>query len=305
MQSTLFLNELTCIDHAYIDAQGFIRGGSFLPSFLVSGDVTSDENVVEDFSSVKKRLKSEIDDHCTGLDHKVWLLGDSRTVGHSIDDKGQSIVTPKVVIELDKNAVAVLPSLKGYNTESVGHFTSKWLSDKFSPLVIECLNSDKPQTIDPMSVGLNQTETVKFRYVHGLRASSAYGCQNIAHGHSSFLQLIGNNMRLTARTLAYEISLHLADAIFVWRANISPTFNFGKSSILRVEYDSGSRGTMSMTFTNREEHNVIVLDTETTIEYICNFIGLFYKEELRKNHVEYLVISEGLSKGSLLRVVDL
>jgi hypothetical protein len=73
-KSTMFLANLSVVDHAVLIPEGLIRGNSHNPSFEVSGVVDEVENVVCDFSTIKKRMKQLIDDHDMGFDHKCWIL---------------------------------------------------------------------------------------------------------------------------------------------------------------------------------------------------------------------------------------
>ena len=74
MRSTMFLSDVTVLDHAYIDDSGFIVGGSFHPCFNVSGEIDGTEQVVVDFSAIKKQIKALIDSKETGYDHKLWII---------------------------------------------------------------------------------------------------------------------------------------------------------------------------------------------------------------------------------------
>src|SRR5574343_1490291 len=79
MKSSIFLSDLTVVDHAYINSQGQVIGGSFNPGFIVSGEVDPVEKVVVDFSTIKKDVKYSIDKHIddyhhNGFDHKIWFI---------------------------------------------------------------------------------------------------------------------------------------------------------------------------------------------------------------------------------------
>lgn len=73
-QSTLFIGNLTTIDYAYIHPTRYtIKGGSLNLSVEVTGDIEPVENVVVDFGTIKKKIKSLIDDKEEGFDHKLWV----------------------------------------------------------------------------------------------------------------------------------------------------------------------------------------------------------------------------------------
>lgn len=72
--ASIYLCQPTCIDHAYINHNGCIVGGSINPDFIISGKIDEHEQVVVDFSAIKKQLKAAIDHNVYGLDHKLWLI---------------------------------------------------------------------------------------------------------------------------------------------------------------------------------------------------------------------------------------
>jgi 6-pyruvoyl-tetrahydropterin synthase len=72
--STLFLNKITVIDHALINREGLVQGGSYNLSVKVSGEVKGEEQVVVDFSKLKSSIKNLIDDTEKGYDHKLWFI---------------------------------------------------------------------------------------------------------------------------------------------------------------------------------------------------------------------------------------
>ena len=68
---TMFFSQPTVIDHAYIDQEGRVVGGSFNPDFLVTGEIDPKEKVVIDFGTGKKQIKALIDHKEFGYDHKL------------------------------------------------------------------------------------------------------------------------------------------------------------------------------------------------------------------------------------------
>jgi hypothetical protein len=139
-----------------------------------------------------------------------------------------------------------------------------------------------------------------FRYTHGLRNSSSWGCQNIAHGHLSYIELLtvtedGFVGTHQGNGLALRIAHDLHDTIFVDKANIKQ--RHGNRIIFG--YTSSSRGPMEAQV-NVTEQKVEVLPTETTIENLIEYVKDRYALELKAVGADYLAISEGLVKGSMV-----
>ena len=63
--SIRFLTHVSCVDHAYIDNNGCVVGGSFHPNFIIGGTPDPVEKVVVDFSTVKKDVKQATSHACT------------------------------------------------------------------------------------------------------------------------------------------------------------------------------------------------------------------------------------------------
>lgn len=283
MKSSLFLNDTTNIDHAFIDDLGMIVGGSFRPKFIVTGEVDQHENVVVDFSTIKKTIKKLIDDNDEGFDHKLWWitglsLGD---IEFTVDTV--TITTPMLTITGPKNIVRVIDQvhLNGYLEERL---------QEIYPAVNITIDTTLTTEFD-LHPNMN-SKAHMFRYVHGLKESTSWGCQNIGHGHLSYIAANTTDQLETDLVLA-KIAVELDNTIFAWNDNTG-----GNDADIKY---TCSRGEMSMTLHDASD-SCIVLGTETTIENIVNFIATEWFEELASAGVKQLYVSEGLSKGA---VVDL
>lgn len=296
MQAKLFLANLTVVDHAYIDERGCIIGGSYNPSFVVRGNVTTDENVVVDFGTVKKRIKKAIDDRETGLDHKLHIYSDS-----SAEVRGNKIITPYLEIEGDENFFVIIDG-DYKHLGSAGRAMSALCERELSYIgcKVECINSRTSHFYRPINKKTVVTRPVFFRYVHGLRHSTSSACQNIAHGHLSFVQLMGtvdNDFEELAKTIAHSLN----GAIFAWENNVSKN----EQGDTIIGYTSLDRGSWKMVIREDIPQPVVILPTETTIEHLVFQIASKMKDRLVDAGVKSILVSEGLSKGSILDVHDL
>lgn len=113
--SSMFLRNVTCIDHAFVDNRGFIEGGSFHQEIIVTGEVDEHEQVVVDFSSVKKQIKAIIDAKETGFDHKLWIIkGWSDCQVIDLENGYVQVVTPHHTLVAPWNALKIVEGYPEY-----------------------------------------------------------------------------------------------------------------------------------------------------------------------------------------------
>lgn len=297
MQSSLILNDLTCVDHAYIDSNGLIVGGSFHPTVILTGEVTDDEHVVIDFSKCKKLVKSLIDDHFTGFDHKLWIMSDSKANVY-IHPKKFEIATGPVTITTDQHALRSLGC--NYDPKEIGKVMARYLEENIfeamqQKIKVEVLINTNFHALHS-GVG-----AFPFRYAHGLKDSSSFGCQNIAHGHLSYIQALGEGYSAMSNPKLNEFMLTLANGLdetyFVAKKNIEHY----SSNLLCMRYEACQRGEFTAVI-NTESQKVQIIDTETTIEHLIEYIKKECRDDLLSLGAKYLVVSEGLTKGSIVEL---
>ena len=187
-KATIALVDFTCLDHAKLLPNGKIQGGSYNVSAYVSGEISDDEAVVIDFSNIKKRLKAIIDDDTFGFDHKLWVnpryatgVFDSSAIGGGRDTI-IGIQTKCMEFALPFNAIRVVSDNLIENIRTYVQKELELVYPNVRGLSVNLYFSIVPNPIWP-------TEPyAMFRYVHGLKNSTSWGCQNIAHGHLSYIQ---------------------------------------------------------------------------------------------------------------------
>lgn len=301
MNSTLFFNNITCIDHAFVDNIGNIVGGSYHPIITVKGKVTEDESVVVDFSSGKKLMKSIIDHDNgeIGLDHKLWIIpGYSACMTKNYSDthyeietrNGSRVVLPKTDVHI------VSGNFTGSVMQTVATDISSILSQQMSEYEfdVELTQSAFSVTQNPMM----------FRYSHGLKNSTSYGCKNITHGHLSFFEItkFGNDYRedcddcKTGLRLIEETLKGINGSMFIMRENIISE----DEQWIEFGYET-PRGKMWAKINRNQQANIIV-DSETTIEYLAEFIAKRMMNALLLAKVKEFRVSEGLQKGVVYRL---
>ena len=285
IRSSMFLNDTTNIDYAYIDAFGMPIGGSYRPKFIVTGEVDPVENVVVDFSTIKKSLKAIIDDPNTGFDHKLWFIR-NESVGDIVRHKKDQIIieTPVVIITAPKDIIRIMETRDEFN-----QYLESKLNEIYPNVKIDLKST--LTTVFDMHPNMN-TDISQFRYVHGLKNSTSFGCQNPCHGHLSYMSADSSNS-LATREVFKKIIKTINNKMFVWKDNIEIT-----NGIINLNY-SCARGEMHVKI---GENQCIILNTETTIEHMCSYIAQTWREELLDSGVRTLFVSEGLSKGACLQL---
>lgn len=301
MNSTLFFNNITCIDHAFVDNLGNIVGGSFHPIITVKGKVTDDESVVVDFSSGKKAMKAVIDhnDGKIGLDHKLWIIpGYSACMVKNYSDTHYEIETRNgSVLRLPKTDVhTVSVNFDGSIANTVGRDIAAILSEQMPSFEFDVVLTQQPFAITD--------SPIMFRYSHGLKNSTSYGCKNIAHGHLSFFEITerGNDWRAdcddckTGDRIIRDTLNGINGSMFIMQDNIvSQDDNW-----IEFAYET-PRGQMWARINRNEQANIIV-PTETTIEYLAEFVAGRLMSALLLAKVREFRISEGLQKGVVYRL---
>ena len=306
-ESRIFLDAVSCVDHAYIDSTGAIVGGSYHPNFIVSGKPDPVEKVVVDFSTIKKDIKTAIDKHepniyTNGFDHKLWIIeGLSNVIRLDFLNGGEQVIieTPIVTLRAPTDAVKYI-STKHYTVTSfidtIGQaFQSHILNtlDVKYPKVgidVQCNNTAFPH------LPLQHNPYRTFRYTHGLKDSTSYGCQNVAHGHLSFIQLFGDNVSYDDNDeLCSIIARELDNTMFVRKENAITT-----GTLFTVVYTT-DRGTFRLDV-DTDAMKVVVLPTETTVEFLAAYVVHQFGDKLKRAGVKQVFISEGLSKGAIENV---
>lgn len=373
--ANLFLSNITVVDHGYIGQDGGIYGGSFNPSFKVSGIITEDEGVVEDFSSVKKRIKAAIDHKIYGLDHKLLIVegysdaqvtvyyllkaGDHKSavkVG-IIDREAQlnfyckqlvsedyenryivevetskhQLVLPLTAIRFIQHKTSTTAAMyflecNGFSRDedmftSVEAEINSLMQEYLPEVTIDCVNSYMPQVMSPAYNGgivdNKYPRPAFFRYVHGLKRSTSWGCQNIAHGHLSFVQVVleprgnsvqdegrGSKMRFLSEELAMAIASDLNNRVFVNSDDIVEyELTDEPQEFKDLQYTSLSRGKMQ--WETVKSSALWSTGSDTTIENIVAEAFFMNRESLAELAKTYdaigtLYVSEGLSKGAFI-----
>jgi hypothetical protein len=292
-QATMFYGAgaITSLDHAYIDKEGDIVGGSFAIGAEITGDVEDQEQVVVDFSTCKKQMKAIIDDQDIGIDHKL-VIGPWSNCITSVPGPGYTRVeTPQWDIVVPDNAI---------HRMTIEHSFGLYDRDEFAQGVEILVNTEMRKMYPIIDVEifcstdvqlphwLKKEDVSMFRYFHGLKSSTSWGCQNIAHGHLSYIHLQSDD-DMEAIFLQQKIANYLDKTMFVWDQNIKDR---------TIQYET-QRGKFSLTAVGAPK--MCVFKKETTIENLVKQIAesTLFEDQLNSICADIMFMSEGLSKGAI------
>lgn len=295
--ANMYVGDISVIDHCWLGKNGNLIGESLTLSCEIAGEVDAQEQVVIDFSGCKKEIKKLIDDSEHAIDHRMVVVDgfgiygmqdvkdrdrvaldtSTTSVVASVDDWYQVIPMNGIAAEDATEEEQYHAHLKAYIEDmlkreliALGYPVTKVVVDL-------CSNFFLPKAV---------VSHTTFKYVHGLRSSTSYGCQNIAHGHRSF---IATDVEATA--LLQEIA-DFYQGIFAWNENVTV-----EDPNLVIAYRS-LRGNFRMETTSK----VTVFPHETTIENLASAVEREFGDRLRELGATRLWVSEGLSKGAIVEL---
>ena len=307
MKKSIILNDITCLDAAevWIDPETpnfvVVDGISKMVGVEVFGNVDENEQVIVDFSNLKKVLKDLIDDPSLGYDHKLLMnLGDySKDCVHFGCDIKKSMKKGKPrdclrIYDGERMVFEVkgqdfLRVYDGLLQDSIGEYLTHNASAVYGrPIDVKVTLSGKA------TKEMDGKFRAYFNYMHGLRNSSSFGCQNIIHGHRSFVQVFLKNGDVDEK-LSKDIARYM-DGCYIFNDKTLKTHFVinDEYEYYRIKYNSKSRGKWTMVLPT---NYFLPLDSEPTIENIVDHIAYVYRDDLKLVNAHSIVISEGLTKA--------
>lgn len=245
--STLFVEHLTVIDCAVLDASRGLVGESWIVDLELDGDLDA-QSMVLDFSAVKKQLKRAID---STVDHA--LLVPARAPELRLQQEGGALRLrfSSALGDIEHCSPAhavVLIDAAEIDTAAV----TAWLQPR--------LSVDLPPNVRGLRLTLRSEaiDGAYYHYVHGLKKHDG-PCQRIAHGHRSRIRIDIDGVRDTQ--LEQQWALRWTDIYLGSREDVVARANG------RVAFAYQSReGRYELTL---PELRVELLDSDTTVECIA------------------------------------
>lgn len=272
--STLFVEQLTVIDCAYLDAQRGLVGESWIVDVELEGDLDF-QSMVLDFGEVKRGLKRAID---AGLDHTLLVP----TRSPALSDHGEALrfASARGVIEHRGPACAVsrIPA-EAITPDAV----TAHLHAQLTPLL--------PANVGALRLGLRseRIEGAYYHYVHGLKKHNG-ACQRIAHGHRSRLEIRVDGERDAA--LEQALATAWADIYLGTREDLLSQ----AQGRLHFAY-AAPEGRFELVL---PEAHVDLLDTDSTVERIAEQLAT-RAAALRPGRAVDVRAYEGVMKGARAR----
>ncbi|MCE2572482.1 6-carboxytetrahydropterin synthase [Motilimonas eburnea] len=285
----LFVKSLTVIDSSYLDSQRGMVGESYQVDVELDGRL-NDQNMLLDFSLVKKQIKGIIDEV---VDHK--LIVPTEVAGCVCEGKEQIAITfplsskQSIVLNGPAEAYCLLPSA----TVSLAALTE---------YLEQVILSRLPDNITGLKVSLSHEviTTPFYHYSHGLKKHDG-NCQRIAHGHRSRLDIYLDdvwNESLVAKWCDQWRDIYLGsqeDVVSLEKLSIAlPTCALAEQYI-GFQYTS-SQGLFELIMPS-DLCDIVPLDTtiESLTQYLCQQIKLQYPTRKVK-----VMGYEGIGKGAIV-----
>jgi len=277
----LFVDNLTVIDFAYLDASRGLVGESWIVDVVLGGEL-DDQGMVFDFSNVKRTIKRVIDERVdhrlvipraySGLewsedapDSFVWHLTDGTHILHRSPDEAV------VWLSSDRVVPSAVASLLEHELRAV-----------------------LPANVTDVDISLREDviEGAYYHYVHGLKKHLG-NCQRIAHGHRSPIRIDRNGHR--DRDLENHWAKLWQDIYVGTEEDVTQRWVAEDgTAYVTFEYEA-NQGEFALTM---PESRVYMLDSDTTVELIAAHIAERLKAEFPEDAIRVKAY-EGVGKGAI------
>ena len=283
----LFVNDLTVIDFSYLCTQRGMVGESWIVDLTLHGEL-DEQNMVLDFSKVKKQVKRIIDDT---VDHKLAIPTEYSGVNVQhiegqdyIKVEFESVGGEKIAISSPSDAYCFVDADRIEMSHVIKHLAS-------------VIKPQLPANVKKVELSLRAEDISGFyyHYTHGLKKHDG-NCQRIAHGHRSKIQIFENDMK--SPRLEKEAS-KLWEDIYVATdedevAESELEFISKTQSQVAYKYES-SQGKFELAM---EKASVYSMPVDTTVELIAQYLA--DKLKAQYPHNSYKVVAyEGVAKGAI------
>ncbi len=277
--STLFVEQLTVIDCAFLDAERGLVGESWIVDVELEGDLDH-QSMVLDFGEVKRGLKRAID---AGMDHTLLVPASAPELSLSAHDGMVELLFRSELGAIEhRSPAAAVTSLAAAVVDEAAVVAH--LKAQLAPVL--------PANVARLGLRL-RTERIDgacYQYVHGLKKHAGQ-CQRIAHGHRSRLEVRVDGARDAA--LEQDIALAWTDIYLATREDMVARAN-GR---VRFGYDA-PEGRFELAL---PEAHVDWLETDSTVERIADHLAWVVRARRPTAAIEVRAY-EGVMKGALTRL---
>lgn len=272
----LFVEQLTVLDCALLDARRGLVGESYIVDIELEGDL-DEQSMILDFGEVKRRLKRALDG---SVDHtllvparapELWLHRSATTIGLEWTTAVGTIehhAPPQAVTALEAETVDIAA-----------------LAAHLQPL----LSAVVPANVAAVRLHLRHEyiSGAYYHYTHGLKKHAGH-CQRIAHGHRSRLEIEVAGHRRAELEAAWATRWQ-----DIYLGTRSDLVHHGNGR-LRFEYQAGE-GAFALEL---PEARCDLLDGDSTVENIAEHIAADVARAHPQRGVRVRAY-EGVQKGAL------
>lgn len=276
--SRLFVEQLTVIDCAYLDAERGLVGESWIADLELEGDLDA-QSMVLDFGAVKKRLKQALDD---SADHTLLAPGRSPALQWHQQAGRADLHFESQVGDYEHSSPAQAVTLIDRERIDAAALVAH---------LLPILKAAVPANVADVGLQLRaeQHDDAYYHYTHGLKKHDGQ-CQRIAHGHRSRVQVRVQGVR--APDLESMLSRRWCDIYLGSREDIVSW----SAEQLRYAYEAREGRFELAVPTSRND----VLDSDTTVECIANALA-WHVAELHPGSEVEIKAYEGYLKGAVAR----
>lgn len=297
LQTTLFLEDFTVLDFAYLDEVKGIQGESFRVSAELTGTLDA-QGFVMDFGKVKKLLKQQVDEH---FDHRLALATNSPGLQRISANQNTLCIDfaantgDPIHYECPEQAIVLLES-SAVTKGAIARYLEEKILPKLSSNVKGLKLILREETLFEREAN--------FRYTHGLKLHDG-NCQRLIHGHRNLIEVFVNQKK------SPEYERYLADLFtdvhFVRRENIQ---NLDILDLPLEQRQKKNTKTARIFYTapqgsflaNISAHQIILLENEPSIENITAFAWRELQKKFSLTPASLEVHGyEGLQKGAIVR----
>ena len=272
----LFVEQLTVIDCAFLDAQRGLVGESWIVDLELEGEL-DDQGMVLDFGEVKKKLKQAVD---KVADHKLIVPARSPRLDLALSGTGSGLAFHAATGPIEHQSPA--KALCSIDAEAV-------TAESLAAHVHQAVQKSVPPSVTRIGLALRHEAIAGryYHYTHGLKKHAGQ-CQRIAHGHRSKLEIRIGGKR------DERLERHWADR---WRdiylGTAADIVAHGKGRI-RFAYRSGE-GEFELEL---PVERCDLLQTDSTVERIAEHLAAQVAGERSGAKVEVRAY-EGVMKGAV------
>lgn len=277
--TSLFVEQLTVIDCAYLDAARGLVGESWIVDVELEGGL-DEQSMVLDFGEVKRRLKQAIDTHA---DH--CLLVPARAAELQLSATGEDL---HLVFRSDIGAIEHHSPRVAVGLVEAAEIDALSVAAHLRPRLLAVL----PDSIGELRLTLRheRIDGAYYHYVHGLKKHRG-ACQRIAHGHRSKIEIRVDGQRDAA--LEMDVARRWLDVYLGTREDVVARGN-GR---VRFAYRA-PEGHYQLAL---PDTHVDLLETDSTVECIAEHLAAHLTPQ-RPGAAICVRAYEGVMKGAIAQI---